>query len=101
MYFQPGDIVLKKSSKAQNIKSKVFKIVAKLNGWQYSDSYHVVTPFGKLKILKEYQLITLKDAIANAERAILTAESEKYNREKYLAKLKTETKNVNSFFPIV
>ena len=82
MSFQPGDIVVRKWSKASTLKGKIFKVLGEVpkppnaSYYGHSTKVRVAAPNGSQKEIYEYRLRKIEDELKSAE-----SESERRGRQ--------------------
>jgi len=104
MHFQPGDIVVRKWSKASSLKGRIYKIlgeVPKLNAGYYGGSTKVrcLAPNGSQKEIYETRLRSLHDELLTAENRVKNAEGALSDRQIELHKLQRDLKESKTYFP--
>ena len=78
MPFKPGDIVIRKWSKASTLRGKVFKVIGEVprpnDYYRHLVKIRVASPTGSVKEIYETRLRTLDEELRVAEADLSTAE---------------------------
>jgi uncharacterized coiled-coil DUF342 family protein len=97
----PGDIVVKRWSKARTIKPKVLKVIALLEDEVYGQKYQVIDAYGKQKTLYSYQIRSINDEIQEITNEIINLVS-KLSKARMKAKaVEKEAKEASTYFSTV
>jgi hypothetical protein len=99
MTFQPGEIVLKRWTKARNLKRKVYRILNRVPGGY--EQWRVVDPFGNQKTFSTYRLMSFSDAKTSRDHLLERARIEVTKAQNAVYALDSDEKMAKTYFPEV
>ena len=101
MPFEPGQLVVKKWSKAKHLRGKIYRIVGKVPLTGYQQQYRMVAPSGRQVEIGEYSIRSLEDELTRYQHHIFTAQSRLADAQNDLNHLRRDIEECRKLFPVI
>ncbi len=101
MSFEPGQLVVKKYSKAKHLKGKIYKIIGELPLHGYDRKYRLAAPSGRQIEKSEHYIRTLEEEEILYQHHIFVAQSRLLDAQNDLNHLRKDIEECKKLFPII